>query len=130
MQSYQHGNETLYFEDGVSPAEMEAAARRIDQQRGAANRAFQRQEMMNQIKNYLAHAEDGALQDEEMLKQAREEAVMGHQRYVELRHEEQQRAAQEAAQHAAEAAERDRVANRSFVEILNDKHRLKTSGEE
>ena len=130
MQRYEHGNETLYFEDGVTLAEMEQAAMRLEAQRGARDRTFRRREVMGKIREYLANEEAQAIRDEAMLQQAREEAERGHQRFNELRREEQMREAQEAAERAAEAAERERLDSRSYVEILNDRNRAKTPKED
>jgi len=126
MQRYEHGNETLYFEDGVTPQEMEAVAMRVDQQRAAIDRNVQALNTIEQIKRYLANAEAQAAQDAAMLRDAYHDAAEGQRRYAEIAREEEQARLEEEALRRAEAAEQERLHSRSYVEILNDKHRTKT----
>jgi len=105
---------------------------RVDQQRAAIERAHHTRATIEQIKQYLANAEVQAARDAALIQQAREDAVAGHQRFTELRHEEQMREAQEAAERAAEAAEQERLNSRSWLERRSDtlRERMQPQSEE
>jgi hypothetical protein len=121
-----HNGEVILFEDDLTEPQIQVALHRLDQQRAAVARAFQRRETMGKIREWWANEEAQAAQDEATITQARAETFEARQHFAELARQEEQARLEQEALRRAEATEQERLDSpRSYVEILNDRNREK-----